>query len=94
MLLRESAHWAFVLKVFIFLLWVRISAEGFSRIFTSFPGVSLNMLIHQNEHIEEFGDHSLLSFTALVLSWVCLALIVFLLFVPLTSSVLEFSWYK
>ena len=36
-----------------------VSGEGLSRIFISFPGVSFNMLMHQNENI----GHSLVSVT-------------------------------
>ena len=58
-----------VLRVFICFLkagiLVEVSGEGPMRIFNSFPGVSFNMLMHQNEHME-FGI--IVSFAALLLS--------------------------
>ena len=46
---------SFVLRVFICFLKARIlgevSGEEHNRIFISFPDVSFNILIHQNEHI-------------------------------------------
>lgn len=48
----------FVLRVFIcFLKGIlgEVSEEGVNRIFSSCPGVSFNMLMHQNEPVGEFG---------------------------------------
>ena len=46
----------FVLWVFISFLQTgilgEVSGEDLSRVFISFPGMSFNMLMHQNEHIE------------------------------------------
>ena len=52
-------HGSFVLRFFIF-FWQagipgQVSENGLNRIFISFPGVSFNMLIHQNMHIEGSG---------------------------------------
>ena len=49
---RERA-WAgsFVLRVFTCFLKAGILEEDLNKIFTSFLGVSFNMLIHQNEHV-------------------------------------------
>ena len=52
------------------------------------------MLMYQNEDIKGARDFYLFCFTVLFLSWVCLALIGFLLFVPLTSPFLGFGWHK
>ena len=52
----------FVLRVFICFLEVgileEVSVEDLNRIFISFPGVSINMLIHHNECIEWSGSFS------------------------------------
>ena len=94
---RERAD-ILCLRVFILFFFFKarvlgeISGEGLNRTFISFPFVHFDVLMHQNE-CRGVWDHSLASFTALLLSWVCLALIGFLLFIPLTSSVLRFGWH-
>ena len=73
----EKAHtWPFVLRVLTYFLKVgvlgEVSGEDLSRIFTSFPGGSFNTLMPHNACVR---NHSLVSFTALLLSWIRLALI-------------------
>ena len=49
------------------------------------------MLMRQHAHSVGCWGYSLVCFTVLLLSWVCLALMALLLFVPLISSVLGLS---
>lgn len=70
-----------------------VSGDGLNRTVNSFSGISCNMLMHQNKHTDRgSGDPLLVSFTSL--SRIYLALLgLFLLFIPLASSVLEFGWH-
>ena len=53
MLKRERGHWVLCLRVFVCFLKAgvlgEVSGEDLNRIFISFPGVSFNTLMPQNE---------------------------------------------
>lgn len=66
---------SFVLRILLCFLQVGNLGEVSIRIFISFLGVSFNMLTHQNECIEMF---EIVLWSASPLSWICLALIGYL----------------
>ena len=83
-----------------FFFWCeRILGKSFSTLHQLSRSI-FNMLMCQMSVCWSGGqEYSLVCFTVLLLSWVCLGFNVFfllllLLFVPLTSSVLGFSWHK
>ena len=62
MFLLETVHWVFYLEVFYLFLKVgileEVSGEDLNRIYISFPGVSFDLLMCQNEHINGSGSFS------------------------------------
>lgn len=64
----------------------RGSREDLSGIRNSFPGVSFNTLMHHKEPVGEFGVIVWPASLFLLLSWVCLALIVWGFFLLMASA--------